>query len=257
MIKTKGELALLRKAARISNSCIPIIEKSLKENGVTEREISKKITKKIYSLGGKLSFRPLVACGNRSYQIHPKPNSTNNLISGIGYVDFGASYKGYKTDVTVPFIKGKIGSRERRVVKAVVDSYKFAVKSSRVGMHCWELHRNVDDFLISRGFKMGHALGHGLGKNLKESYHEGPIIYAPSREILRKLERKAANGSRKARRKIIWWHRIRNLKFQKNMCVAIEPGVYVKNVGGSRIENSFWASGKNLKALTKAKLIEV
>lgn len=257
MIKTKREIALIRKAAAISNSCIPIIEKSLRETGMTERELSRRVRRNIYSQGGRLSFTTLVACGARSAMIHPKPIATDGVIEGIGYIDFGASWKGYKVDLTVPFVKGKVGARERKIVKTVLDAYRLSLKNWRPEIHCWELHRKADGFISSKGFKMGHALGHGIGKNLKESYHEGPLIYAPKEKILRKMERLAAKGNKKARRKLIWWHRVRNVRMQPGMCVTIEPGAYVDKVGGSRIENTFLVEGRKLKALTKARLIEV
>ncbi len=47
------------------------------------------------------------------------------------------------------------------------------------------------------------------------------------------------------------------VRFENGMCITIEPGAYVEGLGGSRIENTFLVSGKRLKALTKANLIEV
>ena len=53
IIKKSYEIKMLKKAASISNSCIPIIHKSLKEEGITEKEISKRIKENIYKKGGK------------------------------------------------------------------------------------------------------------------------------------------------------------------------------------------------------------
>lgn len=99
--KTKKEVKLIEKAAEISNSCLKLVEESLKEK-ITEKELRRRIERKIRSQNATLSFRTIVACGKRSAKIHPKPRATNRIIKGIGYVDFGACYKGYKTDVTVP-----------------------------------------------------------------------------------------------------------------------------------------------------------
>lgn len=239
IIKTRKEIALLKKSARISNSCIPIIEKSLKEDGITEREIARRIRRKIYSQGGRLSFMTLVASGKRSAMIHARPAATDRVISGIGYVDFGASHRGYKTDVTVPFVKGNAGARERRTVSTVLQAYNIALRSWRIGMPCWKLHEKVDDYIKSKGLQMGHSVGHGLGLKI----HERPIIGKP---------RKKLTG-----RKLRKWERIKKVTFQTDMVFTIEPGAYVKGVGGSRLENSFLVMGKRLKSLTKSKLIEV
>lgn len=253
MIKTKKEISFFKKSAVISNSCILIIERSLREKNITEREIARRIRKNIYSRGGRLSFRTLVACGKRSAMIHAKPRATNKKISGIGYVDCGASYRGYKTDITIPFIKGEVSPREKKIVKAVVEAYNIALKGWKIGMPCWKLHEKVDNYLRSRGFKMEHGTGHGLGLKI----HERPIIAMPSKKLIGAASLLAKRGRKLAIKKLKRWERIRKVVFQPNMVFTIEPGAYVKGVGGSRLENSFLVVGKRLKSLTKSKLIEV
>ena len=162
MIKTKKEVLLLKKAASISNSCIELIRESLREK-MTERELARRIRRKINQQGGTLSFQTLVASGQRTSMIHPKPHATNKIISGLGYVDFGAAYRGYKADVTVPFIKGKISREEKKIVNLVLSAYNLAVKSVKVEEPCWRLHDKIDKFLNRNGYGMQHSLGHGIG----------------------------------------------------------------------------------------------
>ncbi|MEM5782638.1 MAG: M24 family metallopeptidase, partial [Candidatus Aenigmatarchaeota archaeon] len=99
-LKKEEEIQLIKKACEISNSCLKIIEESLKEE-ITEKELRRRIEKNIRKQGATLSFRTIVACGKRAAKIHPKPEATNKKIKGLGYVDFGACYKGYRSDVTV------------------------------------------------------------------------------------------------------------------------------------------------------------
>lgn len=253
MIKTKKEISLLKKAAKISNSCIPVIEKSLREEGITEREVARRIRRNIYRQGARLSFGTLVACGDRSAMIHPVPRATDRKISGIGYVDFGASYGGYKTDVTVPFIRGKVRARESRIVRSVIGAYNIVLKAWKIGEPCWKLHEKIENILAAKKLTMGHGLGHGLGKKI----HERPTIAMPNRKSLAKVESLARRGDKKAAKRIRRWEKTKKVVFRPGMVFTIEPGAYVKGVGGSRIENSFLASGKRLKSLTRAKLIEV
>lgn len=252
-VKTRVEISLFRRAAAISNSCMPIIERSLREDGMTERELARRVRRNIASRGGSLAFLTLVGCGDRSAMIHTEPKTTDREISGIGYIDFGASYRGYKTDVTVPFVKGRVGARDRRIVDTVQKAYRLAIRSWRPGMPCWRLFEATNGYIESRGYKMRHSLGHGVGRRI----HESPIIGMPSRKVIRKVEGLARRGSKKAIRKLARWERIRGTKFEGGMVFTIEPGAYVEGVGGSRIENTFLVSGKKLKALTKARLIEV
>ena len=239
IIKTRREIKLLKKSAEIANSCIPIIKQSLKEYKITEKEIVRRIRKNLKRQNATFSFPTIIACGKRSAKIHASPRSTNKIISGIGLVDFGASYKGYKSDVTVPFVKGKISKRERKMVNAVIASYRFAVRSIKIGMPCWKIHEKTDNFLKKRGFTIKHPIGHGLGLKV----HEMPYIGRPKKKL-------------RGRKKRLW-EKAKKITFQNNMIFTIEPGVYVKGMGGSRLENDILIENKRIKILTDAKLIEV
>lgn len=237
-IKSKEEIKLLKKSAKIANSCLKLIEKSLKEEGITEKELARRIKERIKNQGATLAFKTLVACGKRSSKIHPKPETTNRVISGIGYVDFGASYKGYRSDVTLPFIKGKIGKREKRVVKAVLKAYALAVNSVRLGLPCWKLHEKINKFLRKNGFKLAHSLGHGLGLKV----HDSPMIGKP--------------GKRLSKKKRLRWGKLKRVTLQENMVFTIEPAVYTRNFG-CRLENDILLTKKGPKILTNSKLVEI
>ena len=239
MIKTKREIELLKKSAKIANSCLPLIEELLKKENITEKEIALAIRRKIYSQGAKLAFRTIVACGKRAARIHPKPAATNKVISGLGYVDFGASYKGYKSDITVPFIKGRVSEKEEKIVQSVLQAYNLAVKSIKVGLPCWKLHDKVDKFLRKKGFKLDHSLGHGLGLKV----HELPTIGKPKKKLSKKKMKK--------------WEKLKKIKFQEGMIFTIEPAIYVKGLSGCRIENEVLLTKKGPEILTKANLLRI
>ena len=241
MVKTKSEIALLKRSARIADSCIQVIEASLKE-GITEEELRRRINANIRRHGASLSFQTLVACGKRSAMIHCKPHASKNLISGIGYADFGASYKGYKTDITVPFIKGSVGKKEKKIVAATLKSYKLATSSLRNGELCWKLFKKIYDFEKSQGYELKHGLGHGIGKKI----HEYPFIVMPRKE---KLKRKKTEKKRRN------WKTIMKIVFRQNMVFTIEPGIYVDNVGGCRLENDFLITKNGPKVLTHSRLL--
>jgi Xaa-Pro aminopeptidase len=238
-IKSEKEIVLLKRSAAIANSCLPMIAKWLRED-VTERELARRIRLHLKRRGASLAFRTLVASGKRSAMIHPKPNATDQRISGMGFVDFGASYRGYKSDITVPFVKGRITGRERKIIAATLGAYRVAVKSLDAGMECWVAHKRADDFLRKRGFAMKHALGHGLGKRI----HDSPLIVAPRKKLRGK--------------KLGFWQRLKRVTFQPGMVFTVEPGVYVEGAGGCRIENDFLLrKDKKFKALTNSRLLKV
>ncbi|MCX8191070.1 MAG: M24 family metallopeptidase [Candidatus Aenigmarchaeota archaeon] len=235
--KSKEEIELIKKSAEIANSCLPLLENMLKKKDVREIDIAVQLKRKIRSMGGKIAFDPLVACGKRASNIHAKP--TKKLIQGLGYVDFGVSFKGYKVDLTVPFIKGEVGEKEKNMFEALLKAYKIALKSIKIGVKCFSVFEKVDTYLRKNNFKMMHSLGHGIGKKV----HELPTIGVP------KFKLKKIGKKKKEKLEIV-----RELKFERNMIFTIEPGIYVKGVGGCRIENTFLLTDK-LKALTKAKPI--
>lgn len=241
MIKTPKEIKLIKKSAKISDSCIKIIRQTLKEDNITEKQLARRINKNIRLQKATLAFPTIVTCGKRSRYIHAKP--TKKKIRGIGYADFGARYKGYRTDVTVPFVKGEIDKLEEKIVHTTLQAYKLAINSIKLGEHCWKLHDKIDKFLRKRGFKMIHSLGHGIGRDV----YELPMITKPKREKGKKL-----SWEKKKR-----WKQIKKIKFQSGMVFTIEPGVYVKGIGGCRIENDVLMTKQGPKILTHPRLIKV
>jgi Xaa-Pro aminopeptidase len=240
IIKTGKEIILLKKSAQITNSCIPLVEKSLAEKNITEKEIAKRIKEKINKQNATLAFRTIVASGKRSSMIHPKPTVTDEIISGLGYVDFGACYKGYRTDITVPFIKGKISKRQMRAVRAVLKAYEIAIKSIKIGLPCWKLHQKVDRYMRNNGYRMMHSLGHGLGLVI----HDSPSITMPRKKKLSK-------------KKKLRWEKMKKIKFEENMVFTIEPAIYIKNSFGCRFENDILLTKSGPKILTNSKLIKI
>jgi Xaa-Pro dipeptidase len=237
MIKTQKEIILLKKSAAIADSCIKIIEDSLRED-ITEKELARRIRTQLKKNNAGESFRTLVASGKRSAMVHAHPYAANKKIRGIGYVDFGAKYNGYCSDITVPFIKGKITKRQEKIVQTTLSAYKLAMKSIKLNESCWKLFQKIMIFINENGFRVKHGLGHGLGKKI----HEYPSIVMPIRKKI-KHERR--------------WEKIKKMKFQTNMIFTIEPGIYVNGVGGCRLENDVLMTKSGPKVLTHAKLLRI
>ena len=150
MIKTKSELALLRKSARITDSCVAVLQRELRREGVTEKQLAAAIDRNIRKQRAQLAFPTIVACGKRSVLIHAKPSS--KVVRGLGYADFGASWKGYRTDITVPFVKGELGAKEQRMLITTLQAYAALTKMPKRGMPCWMMQDRFDAFLRKRGY---------------------------------------------------------------------------------------------------------
>ena len=119
-------------------------------------------------------------------------------------------------------------------------AYDVSIKAISLNQPCWKLFKKANDYSKKNGYRLGHSLGHGLGLKI----HENPIITMPRKKKL--------TGKRKRR-----WGKIKKLTFQKNMVFTIEPGIYVRGIGGCRIENDILLTPKKPKILTSSKLIEL
>jgi Xaa-Pro aminopeptidase len=243
IIKTPKEISLLKKSARITDSCIKILRNELKKENVTEKQIARAIDSNIRKQHAQLAFPTIVSCGKHCVVVHGKPR--RKIVRGLGYADFGAKWKGYCTDITVPFVKGEIGESEKRIFNTTLQAYKFLTKSVKSGMPCWRMQEKFDASLRKRGYEVFHSVGHGIGLDI----HELPSLSKLRRSRLRKL------GPRKRKRALGRWRIIKQLRFKPGMVFTIEPGVYVKGAGGCRYENDFILTKRGLKQMTHAKPI--
>lgn len=241
IIKTPKEIALLKKSAKISDSSIRVIDRELKKPNITEKQLARAIERNIRKHGAQLAFPTIVVSGKRAVYIHAKP--TKARLRGLGYTDFGAKYKGYCTDITVPFVKGKIDKKQQRILDTTLLAYKKMVKSIKLGEPCWKLHDDFEKFLRAQKYKVRHGLGHGIGKDI----HELPSLIKP------KTKRGKKMGPLKKKK----WQRIKRLRFEPGMVFTIEPGVYVNGVGGCRFENDVLMTKHGPQVITNSRLIKV
>lgn len=243
IIKTPKEIALLKKSAKITDSCVAVLARELKKEKITEKQLARAIDRNIRRRGAGLAFGTLVACGKRGTFVHGKPS--RKVVRGLGYADFGAMWKGYRTDITVPFVKGELDKKEKRILDTTLHAYKALTKIPKRGMPCWKMQDRFDAFLKKRGYETMHSLGHGIGLDI----HELPSLTKLRSGRLRRM------GPRKKRRVLERWQIVKRLRFEPGMVFTIEPGVYSKGVGGCRYENDFIFTKRGLRQMTHSKPI--
>ena len=78
-----------------------------------------------------MAFESIVANAKRSWQIHtyPRAGRAKLYLNGLCLTDFGANYKGYHSDVTIPFVIGKLNDQQEKIVKTVIKSYEAAIET--------------------------------------------------------------------------------------------------------------------------------
>ncbi len=221
-IKDSYEIEIIKRLCKKTNRCIRLLEEEIKP-GKKENEIARILINKIIEEGCLLSFTPIVTSDERTHLIHPVKRFTNKKIKKFGLVDFGLRYKGYCSDVTVPFAF-KLKKEQKRIFDLVERIYQKCINEIKINREAKDLHKIAEDMIKNTGFQFEHALGHGLGLDVYE---------------LPRLSERSED------------------KIKNNMFFTVEPGVYVKGVCGARIENDVLVENGKVKVLTKAKLIKI
>jgi Xaa-Pro aminopeptidase len=216
-IKDESEVKLLKKSARILSKSFEAFPELLKE-GVTESELAKAATDLIYSNGATKVDALLVQSGPRAADPHAGP-SQRKLKRGEGVLfDIGSTFEGYYADITRTFCVGRSAELEG-IYQKVLEAEENGIHAAGVGVKAGKVDAAARNVLRSSG--MGeyfiHRTGHGLGLEV----HEAPYILEGSTKRLR-----------------------------QNMCFTVEPGVYIRNRLGVRIEDDVLVDGKKGVAIT-------
>jgi Xaa-Pro aminopeptidase len=218
MIKTKKEIEYITKACIATDK---IFTKLLMQDlaNTTEAYLAKWILNEIKKVGLKPSFKPIVTSGARAgNEIHPKP--TNEKLTGFVIIDFGVRYEGYCSDMTRTVFVGLPTKQDKDIYNKILKAQNLGVKLSVSGAVCGSIDKQVRDSLGEYAKYFIHTLGHGLGKKI----HELPrMYYKHTQHVL-------ANG----------------------MAITIEPGIYIPNDLGIRIEDTILVTRNGPKILTKS-----
>jgi Xaa-Pro aminopeptidase len=204
IIKTNEEVNKLRRAAQLGSNCFEYICEYL-QPGMTEMEIAQKVEEFFVKNGASaLSFDTIVGSGVNSCQIHSTP--TNRVIqpNDIILFDMGCVLDGYCSDMSRTVFLGKPSQKQRELYDLVYQTYCNAIQKIQVDMLASEADALGRDFIKKKGFDYAHALGHGVGTEV----HEAPLLSPKSQDILK-----------------------------ENMVFSIEPGIYLENEFGIRIED--------------------
>ncbi|MCD5414592.1 MAG: Xaa-Pro peptidase family protein [Clostridiales bacterium] len=220
-IKFEDEIALIEKAASITDDALDYILKFIKP-GVSEMSIAIELEHYMKIQGAqKNSFDFIVASGKRSALPHGR--ATEKIIEegDMFTLDFGCVYKGYCSDMTRSFVIGKATDKQKEIYNVVLEAQVKALNSVKPGITGIELDKIARDLITKKGYgkNFGHGLGHGLGLEV----HELPHINV-----------------------------LGDVKMQPGMIITIEPGVYISGYGGVRIEDLVLVTETGFRVLSKS-----
>jgi Xaa-Pro dipeptidase len=229
-VKDAAELALYRRAAAITDALIDRIEAEVRGGRAsTEADVALLIERECRAAGCEgTGFDTIAAGPERSFGIHAFPAYGAGPFGseGMSILDFGLQYEGYTTDVTMTFLRGKLGERRERMVALVEESRKAALGAIKPGARTRDAALAVDAVFSAAGLAMPHALGHGIG--LED--HEAPAIRS-----------RADNED----------------LFEAGQVVAIEPGLYDPELGGVRLEDDAIVTDGGCEVITHSRIVRL
>lgn len=221
LIKTDEELSILKEAAKIADDAFEHIQSYIKP-GVKEIDVSNELEFFMRRQGAtSSSFDIIVASGYRSALPHGVASEKEIQSGELVTLDFGALYKGYCSDITRTVAVGEIDDKLKEIYDVVLEAQKRGMEHTKAGMTGIEADALTRDYIKEKGYGeyFGHSTGHGLGMDV----HEGPGLSFRSNTVLK-----------------------------PGMVVTIEPGIYVPDVGGCRIEDDTVITENGNETLTFA-----
>ena len=214
-IKTPEEIRRMKKAAKLTSKAMKTARENLRV-GITERELASIVEESFRKNCDWFSFETLVASGRNTALIHAMPTDKKIKNTDLVLIDCGMVYKNYCSDMTRTFCL-KPGKREKLIYDTVLNAQKIGLRKLKPGIKSSVIFNQVRNFLKIKKFDLVHGLGHGVGTQV----HEEPSLSLDS-----------------------------ETKLRPNMIFTIEPGVYIKNYGGVRIEDMVLLKKNNIEILT-------
>ena len=220
MQKDADELACMRAAADIAQRALREALPKIKI-GMTEREAAVEITTQLFQQGSGsiLPFPPIMSSGPNSANPHAFPSERRLEDGDLLVIDWGASVDGYFSDITRTFGVGEVEEEYATIHQIVQDANAAARAIVKPGVTCAAVDKAARDVIEKAGYGeyFIHRTGHGLGME----GHEEPYMRAGNQ-----------------------------MKLEPGMTFTIEPGIYLPDRGGVRIEDDVAVTEDGVESLT-------
>jgi Xaa-Pro aminopeptidase len=220
-VKDKDEVAAIRKSIRVNERTFEVIRSQLTADQ-TEREVGFNLEHQMRQFGAtECCFDPIVAVGPAAALPHATPGATRIGSDSFVLIDWGAFVDHYASDLTrVIVTSAKIPAKLRKVYDTVLAAQLAAIDAIRPGLCTKEVDDVARKVIEDAGFgkRFSHSLGHGIGL----AVHEGPGLRPSGGQPLK-----------------------------AGMVVTVEPGIYIPNWGGVRIEDDILVTPGGCEVLSE------
>lgn len=218
-IKDEFEVELTRRACHQAEECFERVRQLLRSD-MTEQEVAAELEYQARKLGGRcLSFPAIVAVGARAALPHANPTPQQIGEAEFTLIDWGVNEGLYVSDLTRILVTGKILPKLRSIYDIVLTAQLAAIDAIKPGVTCEAVDRVARDVIEQAGYgeNFGHGLGHGTGLQV----HEAPRL---------------ARGQ--------------TSELEEGMILTVEPGIYLPDWGGVRIEDDILVTVDGHEVLT-------
>ncbi|AEM78652.1 M24 family metallopeptidase [Thermoanaerobacter wiegelii] len=221
MVKDEEEIENIKKAQNITDRAFEHLLKFIKV-GMTEKEVALELEYFMKKQGAEdLSFDTIVASGKRSSLPHGKASEKVIEKGDFVTIDFGCKVGGYCSDMTRTIVMGKASEKQKEIYNIVLEAQQKAIDNIRAGVTSKEADLLARSVIEEKGYGQyfSHSLGHGVGLEV----HEAPSLSFKKEEILK-----------------------------ERAIVTVEPGIYIPDFGGVRIEDMVLLKEDGVINLTKS-----
>jgi len=220
MFKDETEIAAMRQAARVAQEALQSTLPKIKI-GSSEQEIAAELTIQLLQKGSKprLPFSPIVSTGPNSANPHAAPSDRKLITGDLLVIDFGANVDDYFSDITRTFAIGKVQPEFQKIAEVVLAANQAGHNAAGPGVPAKDIDLAARQVIETAGYGKYfiHRTGHGLGLE----GHEEPYIREDN-----------------------------NNRLEPGMSFTIEPGIYLPNRGGVRIEDDVIITKYGCESLT-------
>ena len=218
--KDKAEVDAMRQAVKIAQEGLEATLPKIKI-GMTEREIASELVMQLLKHGSdsELPFAPIVSAGPNSANPHASPSDRKLQAGDLLVVDWGAAYDGYISDLTRTFAVGEVDAECQKIHKIVQEANAAGRAAGKPGSPCAAVDKATRDVIEKAGYGkyFTHRTGHGIGME----GHEAPYMRGDNMQIL-----------------------------EPGMAYTVEPGIYLTNRNGVRIEDNMVVTENGAESLS-------
>jgi Xaa-Pro dipeptidase len=206
--KEEAEVEAMRRAVRIAQDALEATIPWIRM-GMTEKELSSELVMQLLKHGAdsEIPFAPIVSGGPNSANPHASPTERKLQAGDLLVIDWGATYDGYISDLTRTFAVGEVDEEYEKIHKIVQEANAAGRAAAQPGVPCANVDKAAREVIEKSGYGkyFTHRTGHGIGME----GHEEPYMRGDNMQVL-----------------------------EPGMAFTVEPGIYLPNRNGVRIEDN-------------------